>query len=445
MVKSVESLCEFIWSMEEKYDLLNLEVDGVKIYQYLRMEIYYDLAKKTGILEERKLAQGKKYMNFSRFLSLTWNSLRFSPVYCFQKDATVIFTHNRSVSLNGEWIDSYTHYYQQKLNPSDVVVIEKPFHGAHIRKRKSNVFYSDFILVSSVIAGKVYRVKEKNKLHNIAELRKEIKSELGVDIELEKLFQNNIGRFKRSFKYYFRLFKRIRPKEIFYVVSYAFQAEMVLAARALQIPTTEFQHGVISRFHLGYSFPLNFKSDYLPERIFSWGSFWEDTLKEINFNVKIKTIGFDAFRSTIDKYNEVQKENKSILVLSQTALGEKIMGLVWQHRKLFEGYKVYYKLHPEEYLMYKQYPSFQQLSELTGISFLENGDLYELMAKSERQVGVFSTALYEGLAFKCKTYLLDLPGVEYMDELKQRGYATMLHTETWENTDFKEVDNKEFF
>jgi hypothetical protein len=445
MVKSVEDLCKFIWSMEEKYDLLNLEVDGVKIYHYLRMEIYYDLAKKTGVLEERKLTQGKKYANFSRFMSLTWNSLRFSPIYCFKKDATVIFTHNRSVSLNGEWIDSYTHYYQQKLDPSEVVVIEKPFHGAHIRKRKANVFYSDFILVASVIAGKIYRVKEKNKLHNISELRKEIRSELDVDIELEKLFKNNIGRFKRSYKYYFRLFKRIRPKEIFYVVSYAFQADMVMAAKALQIPTTEFQHGVISRFHLGYSFPLNFKSDYLPERIFSWGSFWEDTLKEINFNVKIKTIGFDAFRSKIECYNDVQKENKSVLVLSQTALGEKIMGIVWQHRKLFEGYKVYYKLHPEEYLMYKQYPSFQQLSGLTGISFLENSDLYELMAKSERQIGVFSTALYEGLAFNCKTYILDLPGVEYMSKLINQKYAYIFNDRNWSDVSQLKLKRDDFF
>ena len=43
--------------------------------------------------------------------------------------------------------------------------------------------------------------------------------------------------------------------------------------------------------------------------------------------------------------------------------------------------------------------------------------LYELFAKSHYQIGAFSTAIYEGLAFNCKTFIIDVPGVEYLDDL----------------------------
>ncbi len=43
--------------------------------------------------------------------------------------------------------------------------------------------------------------------------------------------------------------------------------------------------------------------------------------------------------------------------------------------------------------------------------------LYELFAESHCQIGAFSTAIYEGLAFNCKTFIIDVPGVEYLDDL----------------------------
>ena len=39
------------------------------------------------------------------------------------------------------------------------------------------------------------------------------------------------------------------------------------------------------------------------------------------------------------------------------------------------------------------------------------------MLKATAQIGAFSTAIYEGLAFNCKTFIIDVPGVEYLDDL----------------------------
>jgi len=52
--------------------------------------------------------------------------------------------------------------------------------------------------------------------------------------------------------------------------------------------------------------------------------------------------------------------------------------------------------------------------------------LYKLFAESRIQVGVNSTAIYEGLSFGLQTILLDLPGVEYMDYLVKEQVARVV-------------------
>ena len=66
--------------------------------------------------------------------------------------------------------------------------------------------------------------------------------------------------------------------------------------------------------------------------------------------------------------------------------------------------------------MASRYKKLIYLQERYNIKVVTNIDLYEYLAKSEYQAGVFSTSLYEGIEFNCKTILLDVPGVEYMDK-----------------------------
>ena len=46
---SVEKLCKEIWRIEEEYGLLHKELQGVKVWQLLRMEIYYKIAQQIGV------------------------------------------------------------------------------------------------------------------------------------------------------------------------------------------------------------------------------------------------------------------------------------------------------------------------------------------------------------------------------------------------------------
>jgi hypothetical protein len=113
---------------------------------------------------------------------------------------------------------------------------------------------------------------------------------------------------------------------------------------------------------------------------------------------------------------------------------------------LFSDFQISYKLHPAEYFSYKKYSAYSKLSEYENVTFCLDCNLYQLMSVSKIQIGVFSTALFEGLAFSCKTYLLNLNGIEYMKDLLDAEYAKILSSdEIFDLKDIKETKIKNFF
>jgi len=103
-------------------------------------------------------------------------------------------------------------------------------------------------------------------------------------------------------------------------------------------------------------------------------------------------------------------------VLSQGAIGSLISDTILKNIDIFSGKKIFYKLHPGEYERWEEYPSLVELVKTYEVVLIKDEiNLYELLARSDTQVGVFSTALYEGVFFDCKTILLNITGIEYME------------------------------
>ena len=77
--------------------------------------------------------------------------------------------------------------------------------------------------------------------------------------------------------------------------------------------------------------------------------------------------------------------------------------------------------------------------------------LYDLFAESMIQVGVCSTALYEGLAFGLQTYVIDAQCADIMDPLVNEGYATKVTspseilTHISETSEIAPLDSKSIF
>ena len=84
-----------------------------------------------------------------------------------------------------------------------------------------------------------------------------------------------------------------------------------------------------------------------------------------------------------------------------------------------------YKLHPSEYADWKtRYPWLRESS----VEVIDDPrrSIYELFAGTDAQVGVYSTALFEGLAFGLPTFIAKIPGWADMEILIQRNLATLV-------------------
>ena len=424
---TIKELCEFIWYLEDKYDLLNFELDGVKVWQYSRMIIYYELAYKLNILDPPNKSQKNIKMIFKNIFSLLKNAIIYNPLLNFRNVDNIIFTHNRSKKIDGEYIDIYTKYFIDDLKKSgeSYLCYEKPFHNQHLRKKDSNTVYLDFILSVSILYGKLYRIKNDKKLKKLKSIEDEINNLAQIKFKLLELARKNTGRFKLSYQIYHYIFSKIKPKKVFAVVAYIYLGDMLKAAKDLKIDTIEFQHGIISKYHLGYSYPKKETLDYMTNTFYSWGNFWHNPINNIFDKKNIIEYGFDYFNKVKNSYKTIQKKKNKIIIISQTALGNEIMNYVSNIIESLKSYSIVYKLHPEEYTLYKSYRRFEILSQYNNIQFLENCDLYKEFSESEYQMGVFSTALYEGLNFQCKTIIFDLNGVEYIQELIHEELAVL--------------------
>jgi hypothetical protein len=112
------------------------------------------------------------------------------------------------------------------------------------------------------------------------------------------------------------------------------------------------------------------------------------------------------------------KDPSRVLFLSQGTIGAELLQVADAVAKQHPELDVVYRPHPSERPADYTIPPGVQLS--TGDSTLD------LLATATYQVGVSTTALFEGMALGCRTAVADLPGHEYLDRAIGRGHALLM-------------------
>jgi len=421
-MNTISELCERMWELEGKHGLLELEINGVLVWQYMRMKIYYDIAEKTKVLEEAHAHKQTIVGTIKKIYSYSRGVLLFNPfIGCKNIIDEIIIDHPRSKLLGNKNIDIYTYYYLKKIESTrkTYIVLERPFFNeCHIKTDKKNRKYLDiFILI-----GKIYSVFNPARITNreyavLDMIEDAVNLEFNINTDLRNQMINGIGQFHINYKLYKKLFSTVKPRKLSVLVGYAY-GDAIKAAKDLGIETVEIQHGTFSKYHLGYSFPGRVKDlDYFPDKFMAWGEYWKK-LNVIPLSEKnIIISGFTHFNNLRERYTDVVRNPRQILILSQGALGPQIADNILEQIESLISYPIVYKLHPGEYSRWQEYTSLVKLSKYPNVSIVKDEDLYRLFAESAFQIGVFSTALYEGLGFDCRTILLELPGIEYMRDL----------------------------
>lgn len=467
MTFTVKSICETIWKLEEEYELNHVLIQGTYPWQLIRMYLYYEIARKLAIFGSAQQGSLSSRDKISSFLPFIKNSILNNPFSGNNKKDIIIFDHPRKVIFKEEYRDIYSYFLPETLekNNKSFELIESPYLNKHFTEKKDYIKFNDRILLGSFI----HKTRNRNKVpftdserEKIANLKIAIENAFPIEIDLFRIIEDHILNFQYEYKKYSELFNKRKPKQIFLVVAYENKA-VIAAAKEKNIEIIELQHGTISPYHLGYSYPKKTMKkngtikeiEYFPDKILSFGEYWKNASSYPIESEDILATGFPYFQDNSKKYMKIanEKNKKQILFISQGVIGKYLSKFAYKIATALEDYEIIYKLHPGEYNNWREnYEYLNKGCELANFKIIDNSEtpLYELFAKSNYQVGAFSTAIYEGLAFNCKTFIVDVPGVEYLEDLIEKNIVKKVENpeemiEKLANSDFEKYNKNYFF
>lgn len=436
MSASVRDICEAFFDLEEKYNLNFREIQGCFAWKLIRMHLYYDITRKTSLFgapQQKSLSLADKVKTFLPFFK---NSILQNPSSGNYQRDILIFDHPRKVIYNGEYCDIYSNFLVDFLNKDySFEVMESPYLNHHYTQKQDYIRYTDAIQLGSYIHKKFNKITfTQSEKELISKVQSELESKFSVNLNIPWMLTTHILNFQYDYKKYRELFKKRQPKQVFVVVAYENHA-VVAAAKSLGIEVIELQHGTITDYHLGYSYPkktrLNGEIPYFPDKILSFGDYWmNEETSPISMD-KVIPIGFPYFEAQSKDFINIESVDNQVLFISQGVIGKYLSCLALDFAKSQKDLNIIYKLHPGEYETWRQnYPELVEASAFDNFKVIDNSEtpLYELLAKSKYQVGAFSTAIYEGLMFNCKTFILDVPGVEYLDDLIEGNYVFKINS-----------------
>ena len=275
---------------------------------------------------------------------------------------------------------------------------------------------------------------------------------------LEKLYKDFLGFLEKyDYKYYYTIsfrewrkilkkflikmtaakiiFKILSPKIILIECSYG-KEWAVAAAKSLKIPIWELQHGIIHNTHMAYLYDKDSAQKYkhqlpLPDKILTFGDYFSQILTERNFwnREDVPAIGLAKFEYIRKKFTYRLPQNSgtiAILLSSQWILAEKLISFIKEtipHLPTNTFFLV--KTHPRE--SKNQIKKYEMLGDKVTV-IKETHDFYEAVSNCHIHCAVFSTTLFESIGLGIPTIILNLPGVENVSILIEKGYAKFAST-----------------
>ncbi|TYB33017.1 MAG: hypothetical protein FXF49_08445 [Flexistipes sinusarabici] len=412
--------------------MFNQKIQGVYFWKLIRIKIFLDIATELVNYGQPHTIPKQNIINtLGDLFYMIFNSYIHGVYSRKNKKEILIFESGRKTFVENNYIDIYISDIVEELKKSNssYEIVDKPvLRKRHFNKSSGERSYYEHMFLSYVfkriMPSKKLSSKEKRIIRDI---EVELKNSFSINFKLHSYIKNQIKIFKLDKTFYVKLLKKRGVKKVFLVCSYGKEA-LIQACKEKGIECIELQHGTMGRYHLGYSFPIKIKVPYFPDKIYVFGKFWYDTtpLPLNKNNIIIK--GNFYFNNLLKKYKELPKINNQIVFISQGTIGYQLSIIAFEFAMKYIDFHVIFKLHPGEFGRWQnEYPRLCKAIKLKNFTLIDNQkrSLHEVLAKSQYQVGVSSTAIFEGLALSCKTIIVSLPGYEYMDYLLHKNFAVL--------------------
>ncbi|WP_337019754.1 hypothetical protein [Oceanobacillus massiliensis] len=446
---TIKNLCEKLWNFERENNLFDIVIKEVYIWEIVRFNVYSELSRVQGFYDDAHRYNNRLIDKIKKVPIKLLNITFKNPMFGSYKRDFLIYDHPRKVRFERKNIDIYTESFIQNQDKRTFDIIEPSYTGKYFPNNlQVNRKSRDFERLSEILKKKVSSLKiNNNEKIMIRKIEKKLCEYFDVNnIDFYNLIINHLEKFLYRFEYHKKIMKKREPKSIYIVVSYS-NFPIIAAAKDLGIEVIEFQHGVITRYHFAYNFSDPSKVlKYFPDKILTFGEYWGKT-EGFPKQTKIEVCGFPYLNLQLEKFKGTHKKKNQILFISQGTIGKELSKRAKEVAIGMPDYHFIYKLHPGEYDRWRnEYPDLVEASNLDHFEVIDHNDrnLYSLFAESDYQVGVCSTAIFEGLTLNCKTVLFNLPGIEYMNDLICQGIVQVVHNKEEAINCIKNYELKDF-
>jgi len=428
----LEKIKDKFLRMEDKLDLFNKKIDNVIFWESIRVLVFQDISQVTYTSDQSVPQKKNNSVDIVKIgIRSIKNLLTKNPYLSTQKDILFLGHSRRRLLEDGNWWDIYCDPIIENQDKSYLLVEPYYLHKHLTPPKTQSIKYLDIFVFLSFLRRKLGLVRisltdDEKKL--VKRINDEIYSSFNTEYDVENLILKLILTRRNFVPFFKRLLKRVQPKLVILVISYTPLTEALCeASKKMNIPVVELQHGVLNPYHFGYSFPgQQRKKRSFVDYFFAFGNFWRDSIEFPVEKERIFSVGYPYLEKELAKYKNVPKKDQILFISPGYPLSKALTKFAVEFsEKTHQNNTIIYKLHPGEYHQWKNNYPWLVNSNIHVID-KEDISLHQLFAESKIQIGISSTAIYEGLSFRLKTYIVKMLGVEYMDFLIENGAAKLI-------------------
>lgn len=369
------------------------------------MRVFHELSRRAGLHGEShpvRRTTSDKALLVGRHVDAT---VRRNPFLARGPFDALVVPHPRKV----RGVEIYTDRLRSRLGPS-ALVLDSGINGVPLPGSRNLDFFTS-------AAG---ALPSRSVDERCGRISAELAARTGVEVPVGRIVARELPKHTRLRRLYRSLLARQQITTAYVVVAY-FHQHIVGAARDLGIRVVELQHGAMSPFHLAYSYPGRPDVADQPDELWCLGPYWPRSV-ELPAGMRSDVIGA-PFLSPLSAEHRAAKDPRRVVFASQGTIGRRLIGVALDLAERRPDLDIVFRLHPSEH------QSDYRDAEGRGVrvSGGPSEQTSQLLASAGFQVGVATTALFEGMVLGCRTAVVTLPGWEYLRPAAERGDALVVH------------------
>jgi hypothetical protein len=424
-------------AFEEREQLFERTLLGVAYWQLIRHDVFRESLEALGLAAQAHLRL--EQLPITSWLGPQLRQLRTtlarSQLWSLSRADLLVATHPRWLPYQGRYICPYSQPLLWGTSRSRLLLTGH-YQGRYFAPDSGEP--TRYLDLGLVLSHAQFRVREllgrglsADDTRELTELTRRLGLQLGAAPEPAAVIRrartavlSQLGLSPQLE----RALDQVQPRLVVNVVGYRLVHQLLtLHARARGIPVAELQHGTIGQAHAAYNFSLGRRPAAFPDYLLTFGEVFRSLTPGLPLPADhVRAVGYGWLALQQGAHPRATRAHgpRRVLFISQRDIGPALSQLAVdvQARMPKGQLEIVYRLHPSEGQGWRERYAALAASDIR-VEEASARNLYAAQSEADVQIGVYSTALMEGIAFGLDTVLVGLPGHEQLAFLVEQNLA----------------------